>query len=224
MPEIIKDIELKDIIPLIDKKWLINGLWQYAGKGGEGETVFREIVEKSDTFLLEPRLVFEMFDAEYSDEQFSLYPDNRKKKTTFHINKKILAKLIKGSINKEDIDKVQPEKAVLLAVTIGDRVKETAEKERRDGRYKEYFLITGFAAALAEALTEYGHQEICRKVGWDKESTIRISPGYPAWTELADQRSFEKLLPLKKIGVQLTETVQLVPEFSTTSMIFRTTY
>lgn len=90
----------------------------------------------------------------------------------------------------------------------------------KTGEYTDYFYLNGLAASLTEALTEYGHLRICEELGLRREETFRISPGYPAWPEISDQAKISKLVSMDKIGVSVSETFQLVPEFSTTAMIF----
>jgi len=110
---------------------------------------------------------------------------------------------------------------ILLAATIGKKMKSFADKKYRAGEYADYFYITGLASALAEALTEYGHKLICKRFGYKYLKTIRISPGYPSWPDLKDQRKIARVLNLKKIGVTVSKSCQLVPEYSTTSVIVR---
>jgi 5-methyltetrahydrofolate--homocysteine methyltransferase len=107
----------------------------------------------------------------------------------------------------------------LQIVTVGDEAQRRCLYLYSENKYKNYLYLHGFAVAVTEALAEYSHRLICAELGLNWNDSIRISPGYPVWPNLTDQEKVVGLLEGKKIGVSLTETYQLVPEFSTTAMI-----
>ena len=94
------------------------------------------------------------------------------------------------------------------------------------------FLWYGLGAELTEALAEYLHFRIRQELGLESEGSLdydaclkkkyrgrRLSPGYPSFPQLEDQKKILELLDGKGIGVSLTETFQLVPELTTTALI-----
>ena len=109
----------------------------------------------------------------------------------------------------------------LQLVTVGSGAIEYGQKLYKEGRYSDYFLMHGFAAATTEALAQMTHLAIEKELGLRKGSTRRISPGYPVWPELSSQKEICKLLRASKIGIGLTETFELVPEYSTSAMVIQ---
>lgn len=189
------NVKLSDITPLIDKKWLFNGLWQLKQDYAAGEKALKKILKEIERYKFSPKCIFKKINL--SDQ--------------FDFNDSILKHFTKG----RSID----DGAFLGAATIGGEVIKESEKIKSENRYADYFYLYGFSAALVEAVTEYMHQVICKDTGIDMKNTFRISPGYPVWPNLKDQKKIDKLLDLKQIGVELSTTYQLVPEFSTTALV-----
>lgn len=102
-------------------------------------------------------------------------------------------------------------------VTMGSNVVKEAHRLAKTGNIHEQFLLHGLAAELTEALAVYSQRQIAKLAGW-KESR-RYSPGYPVLPELADQRAIFRLLNPKRIGVRLTRSFQMVPEYSTSAIL-----
>jgi 5-methyltetrahydrofolate--homocysteine methyltransferase len=105
----------------------------------------------------------------------------------------------------------------LQAVTTGGASAIESRELSRQGRIHDQFLLHGLSAELTEALAEYGQHRLPRLPGWSK--TVRYSPGYPVWPDLSEQKKVFTLLRPERIGVGLTETFQMVPEYSTSAII-----
>jgi 5-methyltetrahydrofolate--homocysteine methyltransferase len=119
-----------------------------------------------------------------------------------------------------DIRRIRPEnlalkRIVLQAVTLGAGAARPA-KVRRGGA--ERMLWHGLAAETAEALAEWCSLKAAGEAGW--RSFIRISPGFPAWPELAEQRKIFRLLQPGRIGIRLKRSMMMEPEYSTTAALF----
>jgi 5-methyltetrahydrofolate--homocysteine methyltransferase len=117
-------------------------------------------------------------------------------------------------------------------VTGGHKLDAFIKEKWAHGDYADYFLWHGFGAELTEALAEYIHFKIRQELGLEtkgkpeytaclkkKYSGRRLSPGYPAFPRLEDQKKIMELLRGELIGVSLTEAFQLVPELTTTAII-----
>jgi 5-methyltetrahydrofolate--homocysteine methyltransferase len=108
----------------------------------------------------------------------------------------------------------------LQVVTIGSRASKLATALDEKGEYARSLFIHGLAVEAAEALAEYWHRRVRTELGLPADQGKRFSPGYPAWPDLADQRTVFRLLePEKAIGVSLTEAHQMVPEASTSAIV-----
>jgi 5-methyltetrahydrofolate--homocysteine methyltransferase len=117
-------------------------------------------------------------------------------------------------------------------VTMGSRVSEvTAELFAKDA-YREYLELHGLSVQLAEALAERWHARVRSELGIDggDAATLagilkqgytgeRYSFGYPACPDLADRASVVRLLEPHRIGVTLSDELQLHPEQSTDAII-----
>lgn len=103
--------------------------------------------------------------------------------------------------------------------TVGKGSIEAAAEEHAKGRYSEAFFLKGLAAQFAEATAEYGHRLIRQELGVPEGQGARFSPGYPAFPDLLAQRKLMRLLAPMRIGVALTETCHLVPEYSTSAIV-----
>jgi len=117
-------------------------------------------------------------------------------------------------------------------VTAGHKLDAFIKEKWTRGDYADYFLWHGLSAELTEALAEYLHFKIRRELDLEpkgrpdyaaclkkKYRGRRLSPGYPSFPRLEDEKKILELLKGEAIGVSLTETFQLVPELTTTALI-----
>ncbi len=118
--------------------------------------------------------------------------------------------------------------------TVGDGVCERIRELYESDRYHDYLVLHGFSVETAEALMEYWHDMIRRQLSIagkgvrSSDSNVaivrkyqgqRYGFGYPACPNLEDQRKVFQLLRPEAIGVTLTDSLQMVPEQSTSAII-----
>ncbi|HUY52160.1 MAG TPA: methionine synthase [Streptosporangiaceae bacterium] len=117
-------------------------------------------------------------------------------------------------------------------VTVGTAISEaTAELFAKDA-YREYLELHGLSVQLTEALAEYWHARVRQETGLagfdpaDLDGILKVgyrgcrySFGYPACPNLEDRAKVVRLLRPERIGVELSEEFQLVPEQSTDALI-----
>ncbi|MBU1083627.1 MAG: methionine synthase, partial [Candidatus Omnitrophica bacterium] len=109
---------------------------------------------------------------------------------------------------------------VFQAVTVGEKIGKEITRLNEKKEVSKAFLLHGMSVHLAEAVAEYMHGRIRSEWGLRKEQGKRYSPGYPLWRDLSEQIKIFALLDAeKRIGVELTEGYQMIPEQSTTAMI-----
>ena len=106
----------------------------------------------------------------------------------------------------------------------------TAELFAADA-YRDYLELHGLSVQLTEALAEYWHARVRSELGLDGDAGVeamirdqayrgsRYSFGYPACPDLADRAKLVELLRPERIGVQLSEDLQLHPEQSTDAIV-----
>jgi len=116
-------------------------------------------------------------------------------------------------------------------VTTGANVPVTGRALRDRDAYTEYLYLHGLATELAEASAEAVHRRIREALGIDPAAAPgdpplrryqgrRYSFGYPACPRIEDQAVLLRLLGAERIGVTLTEQFQMVPELSTSAIVF----
>ena len=134
--------------------------------------------------------------------------------------------------DKEEAEQLGPDVLPMQLVTMGSRVAGAANELFAADSYREYLELHGLSVQLTEALAEYWHQRIRTELGYaDEERTIdeaihkqayrgsRYSFGYPACPNLEDRIALVRLLDPSRIGVELSEELQLHPEQSTDAII-----
>jgi 5-methyltetrahydrofolate--homocysteine methyltransferase len=105
----------------------------------------------------------------------------------------------------------------LQVVTVGAVAALEGHKLARQGRVHDQFLLHGLSAELTEVLAAYSQARLPILPGWRK--TVRYSPGYPVWPDLSEQKKVFALLRPQRIGVRLTRSFQMVPEYSTSAIV-----
>lgn len=108
-----------------------------------------------------------------------------------------------------------PRRMVLQAATLG--IAATRFVKRKPGAANR-LLWHGLAAEITEALAVWCSRRAAGEMGWHE--TRRISPGFPAWPELTEQRKLFRLLQPGGIGIRLKRNMMMEPEYSTTAALF----
>jgi 5-methyltetrahydrofolate--homocysteine methyltransferase len=116
--------------------------------------------------------------------------------------------------------------------TMGARVSAATAELFAKNAYREYLELHGLSVQLTEALAEYWHARIRRELGIggsdpdDLDGFFRVayqgarySFGYPACPDLSDRAKLMRLLEPSRIGVELSEEMQLHPEQSTDAIV-----
>ncbi len=116
--------------------------------------------------------------------------------------------------------------------TMGPRISQATAELFAKNAYREYLELHGLSVQLAEALAEYWHARVRRELGFagsdpeDLDGFFRVgyrgarySIGYPACPDLADRAKMVRLLEPSRIGVELSEEMQLHPEQSTDAIV-----
>src|SRR6266540_2337184 len=117
-------------------------------------------------------------------------------------------------------------------VTMGARVADVTGQLFAKNAYRESLELHGLSVQLTEALAEYWHARVRDELGFGTEDGdlagmlrdqayrgSRYSFGYPACPDLEDRAKLVDLLKPERIGVRLSEELQLHPEQSTDALI-----
>jgi len=122
--------------------------------------------------------------------------------------------------------------AAFFVVTIGDQIAVETKRLFEADAYHDYLMLHGFSVEVTDALAEYWHEVMRRELGIAAEKPAdmtgyvtqgyqgsRYGFGYPACPDLDAHKMLFKLLEPEAIGVTLTETMEMVPEVSTSAII-----
>jgi 5-methyltetrahydrofolate--homocysteine methyltransferase len=120
-----------------------------------------------------------------------------------------------------------------FVTTTGEGIRSRSEELKNKGEYVLSHTLQAVAIEGAEAFAEKLHRDIRTWWGFPdapdlsmndrfkaKYQGVRVSFGYPACPNLADQRKLFKLLQPEEIGVQLTEGDMMDPEASVSALVF----
>lgn len=122
--------------------------------------------------------------------------------------------------------------AGFFIVTIGDRMgRETARLYESDS-YHDYLMLHGFSVELTDALAEYWHGKMREELGIGNTDAgdlagmvtqdyqgSRYGFGYPACPDMDVHQPLFAFLRPEKIGIALTENMQMVPEQTTSAIV-----
>ncbi|MGB3940354.1 MAG: methionine synthase [Candidatus Manganitrophaceae bacterium] len=133
-----------------------------------------------------------------------------------------------------EVDSGEIDSVAMFVVTLGRGVRAIVSQWKEEGEYLRSHLIQAIAVEGAEGFAEWLHKKIRNDWGIpdlpemtiqdvlkNRYRGIRVSFGYPACPNMADQRKLFKLLdPTAKIGVMLTDGDMMDPEASVSALVF----
>jgi 5-methyltetrahydrofolate--homocysteine methyltransferase len=196
---------------------------------GTIEELKREVVEQG---WLEANALYRFFEARSAGDDLILYRDKRET-ARFSFPRQRGGERLCLADYVRDAASPEPDYVALFAVTCGKGVRELAEGWKESGEYLRSHAIQALAIELAEALAEMLHTRLRTQWGFPDPSGmpmedrlkahyrgIRVSFGYPACPNLADQRILFDLLEPAQIGLGLTEGFMMDPEASVSALVF----
>lgn len=123
-------------------------------------------------------------------------------------------------------------------VTMGQPIADFANELFASNSYRDYLEVHGIGVQLTEALAEYWHRRIRQELAFSGGGTAadedpdevaeyfklayrgaRFAFGYGACPDLEDRIKLVELLEPERIGVELSEELQLHPEQSTDAFV-----
>jgi len=214
----IAPVEVRNYAPLLDRDALFRKRWRMVGpkttraaRDEAEHTLDRLLADAQRRRLLRGTLVYGLFEAGVSGRELVvLHPGTGEELARLQFAPASARRLQRrhGSARFH---------VALQVVTIGARAAAEARKLGEEGKVHGQFILHGLSAELTEALAEYGQRQLPKLPGWRK--TVRYSPGYPVWPDLSEQQKIFTLLRPERIGVTLSDSFQMVPEYSTSAVI-----
>ena len=236
-PRVLERIGIEDVAALMDLNTLFRLHWGGKAHGEEFtrlvENEFRPRLERMlrearQQRYLQPRVIYGYFPCQSSGNKLIIYDPQgytggtgtRLEIARFlfprqHERERLCLADYFASIESGKIDVV-----ALQVVTMGQAASDTVQRLQEEGDYAEAYYTHGLAVEMAEGLAEYTNKLIRQELGLDGQRGRRYSWGYPAIPDLEDHEKVFRLLPVSStIGIDLTESYQLVPEQSTAAIV-----
>jgi 5-methyltetrahydrofolate--homocysteine methyltransferase len=200
-----------EVLDLLDRRALFVSRWGYGSIGQRQRLVLESKLTAMWGELSSPEhwsagAVWAPFEARLDGGNLAL--EGAVPRTQFRLKPdKLPVALLLGLENRK--------KVVLQAVTLG-RAATRLSKSKKGAEDRLYWH--GLAAEAAEALAEWCGRNAAGRVGWS--GFRRISPGFPAWPELSEQRKVFRALRPGRVGVRLSRSFQMMPEYSTSALTY----
>jgi 5-methyltetrahydrofolate--homocysteine methyltransferase len=246
--EVIRGIPLAEYAAYLDERALFMGQWGLKPSRGRGGASYEELVEtegrprlrmwleRAQTEgLLEAAVVYGYFRCVSSGNDLIVLGQDGTERERFTFPRQrrdrrlCLADFFKAADSGEG---AQADVVAFQLATMGPRISAATAELFAKNAYREYLELHGLSVQLAEALAEYWHARIRRELGLagddpdDLDGFFRVdyrgarySFGYPACPDLADRAKVVRLLEPSRIGVELSEEMQLHPEQSTDAIV-----
>jgi 5-methyltetrahydrofolate--homocysteine methyltransferase len=174
--------------------------------------------------------VYQWFRARASGDSVVVFaPDGREAARFTFPRQRDGERLCLADYVREDAD----DAIALFAVTCGGGVRERAQEWKERGDYLRSHALQALAIESAEAFAEMLHARLRTLWGFPDPPElsvaeklkahyrgIRVSFGYPACPDLADQATLWRLIEPDGIGIQLTEGFMMDPEASVSAVVF----
>ncbi len=173
--------------------------------------------------------VYQWFRARAAGETVMLYGDDSRPVAEFTFPRQPAGdRLCLADWVRPDVD----DALALFAVTCGEGVRERAAAWKDRGDYLRSHALQALAIECAEAFAEWLHARLRTLWGFpdppeltveDKLKAryrgLRVSFGYPACPDLADQATLWRLLRPEDIGIALTDGFMMDPEASVSAVV-----
>ena len=241
-------ISLDALYPFINKVALYRGQWQFK-KGALSDEVFEDQIAdqvepifkrlcdqcKAES-VLQPAVVYGFFECASDGDDLIVYDPSevggQKVAERFTFPRQANRQQLCISDFFKSVDSGQRDVIGLHCVTMGRKASEVAQELFKLNDYKEYLYLHGFGVETAEALAEFWHKRMRQELGISGEDSPKVrdlftqkyrgsrySFGYPACPDMSDQDKLFRLLQPGRIGCELTDNWQIVPEQSTSAIV-----
>jgi 5-methyltetrahydrofolate--homocysteine methyltransferase len=244
---VVKGLQLGDFVSYLDERATFMGQWGLKGsRGGSGPT-YEELVESEGRprlrlwldrikteGIMEPAVVYGYWPC-YSerDDLVVLDPQDHSEEVgrfTFPRQQRDRFLCLSDFFRPKDSGELDV--IGFQLVTMGSKVSEVTGELFAKNAYRDYLELHGLSVQLTEALAEYWHARVRKELAFDQEDSpdldkifrqgyrgSRYSFGYPACPNLEDRQTIVDLLRPERIGVTLSEELQLHPEQSTDALV-----
>ena len=237
----VTDIRTDLLFPYVNEQALFRGRWGYR-RGKSGAEEYRRLVEETvrplyerlklrcrDENLSRPKVAYGYFRCFSDDDTLVVSHEGRdfvfpfpRQKDPPHL---CIADYFRTAEEGGDI-------AGFFVATVGERFAQATRDLFEGNRYHDYLMLHALSVELTDALAEYWHEVMReelsvagRKPAGPEGYVVqeyqgsRYGFGYPACPDLEAHRAVFALLGPEKIGVTLTDSMEMVPEQTTSAIV-----
>ncbi len=244
---VVRGIAMADIVTYLDERATFVGQWGLKPLRGS-KTTFEDMAEEEGRprlrmwldrikteGLLEPAVVYGYFPANSDGDDLIVYDpqDHDVEVARFTFPRQRRGRFLCLADYFRPVSSGEKDVIAFTVVTMGQVASESTAKLFDADNYREYLELHGLSVQLTEALAELWHARIRGDWGFDGDDNpdmgaliakqgyrgSRYSFGYPACPDVEQQEDLVRLLETERIGVTLSEELQLHPEQSTSALI-----
>ncbi len=242
---LVEHVPLERVFRFVNETALFKGQWQFKQGRKSAEEYRAFVAEKVRPVydelklhserenLLVPQVVYGYFPCQSEGNDLVVYQDDgRTERTRFTFPRQPGGRRLCLADFFTSKESGRVDVVAFQLVTVGRRASAYAHELFRTDNYSDYLYFHGLSVESAEALAELWHKHVREELGIAGRDAAelaklfhqgyqgsRFSFGYPACPDLEDQTKLFELLGPERIGVELSEEFQLVPEQSTSAII-----
>jgi 5-methyltetrahydrofolate--homocysteine methyltransferase len=199
----------------------------------EIEAIVRDVMKRAEDGWLCSRSVFRWFGANSEGNRLLLFDGAGRELGHFDFPRQRKPDGLALPDFVKPLSSGERDTVAMFVTTCGEGVRKRAAELKDRGEYVLSHTLQALAIEGAEAAAERLHRKI--REGWGlydspeltmadrlkaRYQGIRVSFGYPACPNLADQELLFRLLEPKSIGVALTDGHMMDPEASVSALVF----
>ncbi|MCF7975402.1 MAG: methionine synthase [Phycisphaerae bacterium] len=236
----VTDVDSAKLFPYVNQQALFRGRWGYRRNKmdaqayedliqGTVQPMYDELVARSiKEGLIQPKIAYGYFKCYRQDNAVMVCTDTETHAFEFPRQTMPPYQCISDYFRQQDEG---GDVVGFFVVTIGDRIDEEIRKLFEADAYHDYLVMHGFSVEVTDALAEHWHEIMREELGFGAKPDdvtgyvtqqyqgSRYGFGYPACPDLDIHKVLFKLLEPEKIGVTLTEGMQMVPEQTTSAIV-----
>jgi 5-methyltetrahydrofolate--homocysteine methyltransferase len=242
---LVEHVPLERVFKFVNETALFKGQWQFK-QGRKSAEEYRAFVQEKvrpvydqlklqseRESLLVPQVVYGYFPCQSEGNDLVVYHDDeRTERARFNFPRQPGGRRLCLADYFASKESGRVDVVAFQLVTVGRRASEYAHELFRTDNYSDYLYFHGLSVESAEALAELWHKHVREELGIAGRDAAelaklfhqgyqgsRFSFGYPACPDLEEQTKLFELLGPERIGVELSDEFQLVPEQSTSAII-----
>ena len=242
---IVKGVPLADYTAFLDERATFMGQWGLKGSRSDDGPSYEELVETEGRprlrswldriqteGLLEAGVVYGYFPCVSEGDDLVVLDDSGNERTRFTFPRQRRDRHLCLADYFRPRESGETDVVGFQIVTVGSRISEATAELFEKNAYRDYLELHGLSVQLTEAMAEYWHTRVRAELGFAGEDPAdieqffklgyrgaRFSLGYGACPNLEDRAKIIDLLRPERIGVELSEEFQLVPEQATDAII-----